>query len=69
MTSAENNAGDGVSIGDQLAAFGITHEPGDAYGRRLLKFNGQPIGLADAMEAVNLLATIRAAIALARGGE
>ena len=45
------------SISDRLAAFGITHQPGE-HGRRYLSSPHGSLGLADAQEACNLLALL-----------
>ena len=52
------NDTDTRSISDRLAAFGITHQPGDSHGRRHLSSKHGPLGLADAHEACNLLALL-----------
>jgi hypothetical protein len=54
------------SISELLAAYGITHEPGE-HMRRYLRFNGNCIGMASAQEAVSLLAALEA-ISPRKGG-
>jgi len=45
---------DDRSISEQLAAYGIEHEPG-ADGRRFIRWHGKSLGQMDSEQAANLL--------------